>query len=260
VYLDQVTVLVLTFDEAPNIGRTLDALGAFTRVLVMDSGSTDGTQSIAAAYPNVRVLTRPFDTHAAQWNAALAACDSAWVLALDADYLVSREVVDEIASVEPAGGVGGFRAGFRYRVNGRTLTSSLYPPVTVLFRRERAHFVQDGHTHRVVVEGAVHALRGTIVHDDRKPLSRWLAAQQSYARLEADLLRSRPWAQLRLQDKLRRMVFVTPWLVPLYCLTVGRGFMDGRAGMYYALQRGLAEMLLGLALLETASPHLPRPK
>jgi hypothetical protein len=43
---------------------------------------------------------------------------------------------------------------------------------------------------------------------------------------------------------------VTPWLVPIYCLTVGRGVLDGWEGLYYAAQRGVAEGILALRLLE----------
>ena len=252
---DDVTVLILAFDEAPNIGRTLAALSAFPHVVVVDSGSTDGTQGIAAAHPNVQVVTRAFDTHAAQWNFGLAQCTREWVLSLDADYLLPPEAVAEMAALAPGEAVGGYAASFRYCVHGRLLSGSLYPPVTVLFRRDRTHYVQDGHCQRAVVEGSVHPLTHAIVHDDRKPLARWLTSQVAYARLEAQLLRSRPWSALRLQDKLRRLVVVTPWLVPLYCLTVGRGLLDGWQGLYYALQRGIAEAILALQLLE----HRERP-
>lgn len=43
---------------------------------------------------------------------------------------------------------------------------------------------------------------------------------------------------------------VTPWLVPIYCLTVGKGFKDGWHGLYYAVQRGMAEAVLSLKLME----------
>jgi glycosyltransferase involved in cell wall biosynthesis len=248
-----ITVLILTFDEAPNIARTVGALARFPEVVVVDSGSTDGTQAIALSFPNVRIVTRAFDAHASQWNFALAQCTRPWVLALDADYFVRPETVGEIAALQPGEAVAGYRACFRYRVLGRLLRGSLYPAATVLFRRESAHYEQDGHSQKVAVRGAVQALHGAIEHDDRKPLMRWLASQHAYAQLEADLLRSRPWPTLRIQDKLRRMTVIAPWLVPLYCLVIQRGLFDGWPGWYYALQRGIAEAILSLKLLEARS-------
>ena len=253
-FLQQVSVLILTFNEAPNIGRTLDALTAFPVVAMLDSGSTDDTLAIAGRYPNVRVCHRPFDNHSAQWNHGLAACELQrdWVLALDADYVLPANLVNEIAALAPSADVAGYSTAFTFWILGQPLTRSLYPPVTTLFRRAAAHYEQDGHSQRVKLAGAVLSLSGRIAHDDRKPLTHWLAAQDRYARLECELLLSKPWSALSWRDRLRRMKFITPWLVPLYCLTVGRGLLDGRAGLYYALQRGVAEAVLSLKLIEAA--------
>lgn len=253
-FLDRVEVLILTWNEEANLARTLDGLCRFPKVVVLDSGSTDGTLAIASGHPNVRVCARPFDNHAAQWNHGLTSCGIAsdWVLALDADYIVSAACADELARLDPPAGLGGYRARFRYCVEGQPLSGSLYPPVTVLYRREGAHYVQDGHTQRVVVDGACAMLGEPLLHDDRKPFAAWLLAQDRYARLECDLLLSTPWPKLGWRDRLRRMVLITPWLVPLYCLTVGRGLLDGRRGLFYALQRGIAEAILSARLLQSS--------
>lgn len=248
-----ISVLILTYDEAPNIRRSLDALRDFPEVVLLDSGSTDETQDIAAQYPNVRVVVRKFDSHSAQWNFGINECElkGEWVLALDADYLVPPALVNEIMTLAPPARIAGYRARFRYCVWGRPLSGSLYPPVVVLYKRRCAHYVQDGHTQRVVVDGEVANLREAIRHDDQKPLARWLQSQSRYAELECNLLLSKSWRELRWRDRLRRLIVVTPWLVPVYCLTIGRGFLDGRAGLYYALQRCIAETVLSLQLIQT---------
>jgi glycosyltransferase involved in cell wall biosynthesis len=250
-FVGGIDVIILTLNEEANLARTLDALRAFPRIVVLDSGSTDATLEIATRYPNVRVCKRAFDNHAAQWNHALTACglQSEWVLALDADYVLTPALVAEIGALGPGASTGGYRSSFRYCIEGRPLSGSLYPPVTVLYRRAGASYVQDGHTQRVVVRGDVLALGGSIFHDDRKPFAAWLAAQDRYALLECALLLSTPWGALRWRDRLRRMILVTPWLVPLYCLTVGRGLADGRIGLIYALQRGIAEAILSVRML-----------
>ena len=260
-FLARVEVLVLTWNEDANLARTLDALQRFSRVLVLDSGSTDATASIAARYPNVRLATRPFDSHAAQWNHGLrdGGITSEWVLALDADYVLPAALVEEIDALAPPAAVTAYWAAFRYCIGGEPLSGSLYPPVKVLFRRESASYVQDGHTQRLVSPGEARTLSHAIRHDDRKPFSAWLASQDRYARLECELLRSTPWASLRWRDRLRRLVVVTPWLVPLYCLTVGKGFLDGRPGLFYALQRGIAESILSARLIEAGLSRGERP-
>jgi glycosyltransferase involved in cell wall biosynthesis len=253
-FLQNVDVVVLTYNEEANIARTLDALKRFPRVVLLDSGSTDRTLEIAAAYPNVRVVMHPFENHAAQWSWGLAECGlaSPWVLALDADYVLDSPLVDEIAALAPGPDVGGWRVRFRYCVYGRALSASLYPPAVILYRREGARYEQAGHSQRLMPSGRVLALEGIVSHDDRKSLAVWLAAQDRYARIECEALRSTPWTGLNWRDRIRRAVVIAPWLVPLYCLTVGRGLLDGRAGLFYALQRGIAEAILSLRLLEAA--------
>ena len=252
-FLERVEVLILTWNEEANLARTLDALVKFPHIVVLDSGSTDATLQIAGRYPNVRVCSRPFDSHAAQWNHGLTACGitSEWVLSLDADYVLPAPLVDEIANLAPPDALAGYWARFRYCIQGQPLSGSLYPPVMILFRREGVTYVQDGHTQRVAVQGETATLSGKVLHDDRKPLASWLAAQDRYARLECELMLTTPWTKLGWRDRLRRMVVITPWLVPLYCLTVGRGFMDGRRGILYAVQRGIAEAILSARLLQS---------
>ena len=60
--LDQITPIVLTYNEAPNIRRTLDSLRWAERVVVVDSGSKDGTEEIAKSFSNVVWYVRNFDS------------------------------------------------------------------------------------------------------------------------------------------------------------------------------------------------------
>jgi hypothetical protein len=66
-------------------------------------------------------------------------------------------------------------------------------------------------------------------------------------------------ADLKWSDRIRKLVVVAPWLVPLYCLTLKRGLFDGRAGLLYAVQRGIAEAILSARLLESGLMRSPKP-
>ena len=247
-----VTPLILTFNEAPNIARTLDRLSWAKDIVIVDSMSTDDTRAIASRYPHVRIFERAFTTHAEQWNFGLQQTGIAteWVLALDADFVLSDGAIAEIGALSPQPDVDGYRASFTYCIEGRPLRSAVYPPVTVLFRRARAEYRQDGHTQRVHVGGSVLALSSRILHDDRKPLSHWIASQVKYMRLEADKLATVPSSSLGLVDRVRKWVVIAPPLMFLHCLFVRGGIFDGWAGLYYALQRGTAELILSLSLIE----------
>ncbi len=249
--LDQITVLILTRNEATNIGRTLERLSWARDIVVVDSFSTDETLEIVSGFPQARVYQREFDTHEKQWNFGLneTGVTSEWVLGLDADYILTPEFVDQLKLLKPDS-VKGYRARFVYCINGRRLRSGVYPNVTVLYRRAAARYVQDGHTQRVVVEGRIDTLSFPILHDDRKPLSRWFQAQQRYTSLEAIKLLATNYRELSWTDRVRRWRVVAPGAVLFYCLFIRGGILDGWPGFYYAFQRMMAELLLSLYLLD----------
>jgi glycosyltransferase involved in cell wall biosynthesis len=244
--LDQITPLILTYNEAPNIARSLGSVSWAREVVVVDSFSDDETVTIARSFPNVRVFQRTFDDHRRQWEFGLkeTAIESPWVLALDADYVVSDSLIEELRQLQPDPQIVGYRANFVYCINGRKLRSGIYPAVTVLYRREAATYVQDGHTQRVALEGSIETLRGPLFHDDRKSFRRWFSSQARYTELEAQKLRAADPAELSLPDRLRRWRFIVPPAILVYCLIVRGGILDGRAGFYYAFQRAMAELML----------------
>ena len=250
--LERITPLILTYNEEANLRRLLQSLAWARRVVVVDSESTDGTRAIAAEFSNAKVVVRKFDELARQWNYGLAETGirTDWVLALDADYVLLPAFVEELARLEPAGDVGGYRASFRYCIEGKPLHGGLYPPVTVLFRREGATFRQDGHAHRVSVAGRVEMFTARLLHDDRKPMERWFSSQVSYMRLEATKLIDTPMPELSIPDRIRRLIVVAPALVFFYCLLVKGNLLDGRRGFLYAMQRFVAEVILSAYIVE----------
>lgn len=244
------TVLILTYNERENLARTLEAVSWAPRVLVVDSFSTDETLQIAGRYPNVSIVQRAFDSSfAGQCNFGLAQIATPWVLSLDADYVLTDELSAEIGALNPPDETAGYSVGFHYNVWGRRLRSTLYPARTVLYRRPLATYRNEGHGHRVEVDGRVISLAGKIDHDDRKPLSRWIRSQDNYTKIEARHLLGTPEAQLTAQDRLRKRIYFAAPVMFVYLL-FGRGLiLDGWPGWYYVVQRVIAEMLLSLRLL-----------
>lgn len=248
--LNDITPLVLTFNEAPNISRCLRRLGWASRLVVLDSGSTDDTRSIAQSFAKVDFISRGFDNHTAQWNHGIDAVETEWVLVLDADYVLGDGFEDELSQLAPAPETDAYFTRFKYVIYGRPLRGSLYPPRAVLFRKSRCRYVPDGHTQLLKITGGTGLLQSIILHDDRKPLSRWFQSQDKYAGLEAIKLLSEPRSTLRLQDRLRLALVPAVPLTLCYTLFVKGAALDGWRGWYYALQRTVAEVMLSLRLLE----------
>lgn len=244
------TAMILTFNEAPNIARTLDAVAWVKEILIVDSGSTDETLAIIARYRNARVVTRRFDSFAEQCNFGLTEVRTGWVLSMDADYELTPEIAGEIRALVPAEDASGYRARFIYRIYGKVLRATLYPPRVVLYCPARARYENEGHGHRVKIDGTVHEFRNAIYHDDRKPLARWLGSQQGYARKEADFLLSTPRAELRRADRIRRMGWPAPLIVFAYTLLWKRCILDGWPGWLYVLQRTLVETMIAIEVVD----------
>src|SRR6267143_5624762 len=113
-FLDEITVLILAYNEAPNIGRTLQRLRWASRIVIVDSFSTDETLAVASSFPNVEIIQRRFESFARQCNFGLEHICSLWVLSLDADYVLSDELVTEMASLKSDTSVSGYRVRFHY--------------------------------------------------------------------------------------------------------------------------------------------------
>jgi|GEM_PF-301525 len=256
--LDRITPVVLTRDEEPNIGRTLGQLAWARDVVLVDSFSTDRTVEIARTFPNVRMIQRAFDTHAAQWSFAIGQASTEWVLTLDADYFVPQAFVDELTRLEPPAEVTAYEAAFRWAEGGRLLRATLYPPRLVLVRRDACEVWQDGHTQRIRTAGTIARLDQPLIHDDRKDFRRFLARQRTYMRQEAEKIRKSSFRELPLSGRIRKLRLVAPLASLAHTLFVRRLILDGRAGWRYAFERFLAETMLSAELWKGTPGRLVR--
>lgn len=248
--LSEITPLILTYNEAPNIDRTLQKLQWASRIVVIDSYSTDATLDILKRYRQVEIFQREFLSFADQCNFGLTQIHSEWVLSLDADYILSDELIREIKNIEADSAINGYNIPFKYSIFGQPLRGTLLPQRKVLYRTTKAIYKQDGHAHQVQVEGKIASLSGYIYHDDRKPLSRWLWAQDRYMVLEVKKLRETPNSELGWGDRIRKTKILAPFIILIYCLILKGGVLDGWPGWYYAFQRMFAELLLSIRLIE----------
>lgn len=244
----QVTPLILTYNEEPNLDRALQSLRWAERVVVLDSGSTDATELIAKSYPNVAWHSRPFDRFDLQSEYGIrnTGITSDHVLALDADMAVPDAFVAELEAHFLPGRFAGASIPFEFRIFGRPLISSILRAQLRLFKRTEVHVIQDGHGHKFGVDGPVYHFRSPIIHDDQKPLDRWTQSQLGYSQIEQQRIQS--LAEPSWKDRLRR-AGIMPLVAGGLAYVSAGGPLRGTAALHYAWQRVVYECLLSMRLM-----------
>ncbi len=247
-----ITAVILTYNEENNISRVLDKLQWLERILVIDSFSTDDTKRILECYSNVTIRYRTFDSFAGQCNYALSLLKSEWVLSLDADYVLPEEFSNEVRAFvnKTDSDKVAYFSRFYFLVFGKRLRNDNTTPRAVLFRPTYCTYYDDGHAHRLKINGPTGHFIHRILHDDRKPLSRWFNSQSKYSIQETDKLIETPDADLNFISKIRKTKVLAPFFVFFYCLFVQGLVFNGWRGWHYTLQRTLVEILFALRLIE----------
>lgn len=227
----RLSATVICKDEAEKIRGCLESVRFCDEVVVVDSGSADGTLEICRELADV-VVEADWPGHVAQKNRALDLATGEWVLPLDADERVTPELAEEIRLLlgeEPR--FDGYRVNRHVHYLGRWIDhSGWYPePRVRLFRRAKGRWGGVNPHDEVVVEGAVGDLRGEIVHytyDDLEDHVRTLNRFSSIlAREHGARGRRFSWASLCLRPPLE---FLKKYVLK-------RGFLDGAPGFFVAV-------------------------
>ena len=184
--MPRLSAIVITRDEAANIGDCLDALAFCDERIVVDSGSTDATVAIARD-KGARVEHHDWQGFGPQKNYALSLASGDWVLSIDADERVTPRLAAAIETAIADAGADGFEIPRRSSFCGRRMEHSGWYPdyVLRLFRRGRARF-DDAIVHeRVVCDGPVKRLDAPLIHDPVRRLEDALARMDRYSTANA---------------------------------------------------------------------------
>jgi glycosyltransferase involved in cell wall biosynthesis len=234
------SLVVITRDAARELASCLESARFAADMVVVDSGSSDGTVGIAED-SGARVLQRPFDGFGAQKRFAVSQAAHDWVLCLDADERVSPELASSIAAAFANGQpqVAAFSLARRNRFLGRWLSHGEgYPDRIVrLFDRRRAQWSDDPVHEHVVANGRVERLAGDLMHASAESIDEYIAKQNRYTTLQAQAMHARGervgFARIALSPIARFLRF--------YVLK--GGFLDGAAGFAHVAIGAFASFL-----------------
>jgi glycosyltransferase involved in cell wall biosynthesis len=224
------SVVVITLNEEDNIAACLNSVSWADELVVLDSGSTDATVSIAQQH-GARVHTRAFTDYADQKNAALdlATCD--WVLSLDADERVPADLAGEIRqAIASTAATAGFLLPRRDLLLGRWIHHGLWWPQYKLrlIRRQQGRWV--GAVHELLTaDGPVRRLHFPMLHYASDSVADILRTTNRYTSMEAAA-----WHAAGVHPSLCKMLLYPPALF-FYSYFIRLGLLDGMAGLVLAL-------------------------
>ena len=182
--MPRISVVIITKNEEKNISRCLESVkGLADEILVVDDHSTDGTTDICRSI-GCRVILHAFEGYGKQKQFAVDQAANDWVLSLDADEVVTRELWEEIRSLPVGDEIpdAGYRIPFSLFYMGRILKHSGTGKETHirLFDRRRGGFTDVTVHEGIEVKGTVRALKGKIIHYSYRDLSHHLQKIDTY--------------------------------------------------------------------------------
>lgn len=227
-----ISAVIITFNEEKNIGRCIDSLhGIADEIVVLDSGSTDGTAQICQER-GVVFHTHPFDDYAAQKNRATNLASHDLILSLDADEALSEPLKVSLAMARHNG------FGQAYTMN--RLTSycghwvrhcGWYPDTKLrMYDRRKGRWTGRKIHERITMDADVkiHHLEGDLLHYSFYSIAQHMDTVNKFSSLKAELLFEKGKNSSVLQLSL------SPGFKFFQIFILKGGFRDGSAGLHIA--------------------------
>ena len=222
------SVAIITLNAATQLDACLQSARFGDEIVVVDSGSSDGTQALAQRH-GARVVHQDWLGFGPQKQFAVETASHEWVLCLDADERVTPELqaAIEYALKDPS------TAAFRFARCNRFLVRYLrhgegYPDWSLrLFDRRQARWSDDAVHEKVITQGRIGELPGDLLHDSAESLASYLTKQNRYTTLAADMA----FATGK-RASLGRIAF-SPLLRFIKFYFIRQGFRDGLPGLIH---------------------------
>ncbi|MEM4188507.1 MAG: glycosyltransferase [Candidatus Hadarchaeum sp.] len=237
-------VYILALNEETNIGKCLRRLSRFRiPVTLLDSGSSDRTLEIARTFPFCTIEPYRFSGHAHAYNEITSkrTPSTEFVMVLDADMEVSEELYREVVEICTTKDTEVVRAPVQMYVEGFPLRfGSLYPPKAFVFRGGAEYFLAAGHSDRLRPNVKVATTKSKLIHNDLKDYSVYLLTQCRYGQ---NLWENYLQGAVSLKDRIRVRTVWGSVLMMLYSYFIRGGFLAGKLGLLYAIDRLIAGLI-----------------
>jgi glycosyltransferase involved in cell wall biosynthesis len=227
------SVVLITQDEEANLRGTLESVMPLVRdgkgeIIVVDSGSTDGTLEIARGH-GAKIFSEPWKGFAAQKNSAMDKATGDWVLQLDADEPLEPRLADDVAqAITSTSSVVGYWIPRKNFFLGRWIRhGGFYPdPKLRLIRRGAGKFEEYGAHPTIKVNGPTGRLKHAMVHNAYPTLRGYINHMNSYSSSGAEIAVAKGRRGFSVSN-----IVIRPLLTFIYNYFFRLGFLDGREGL-----------------------------
>lgn len=226
-----ISVIIITKNEASNIRDCLNSVSWADEIIVVDSGSNDGTQEICRGYANCKLVETDWPGFGPQKNRALERASHNWVFSIDADERVSDELRREIIETVKDGSHDGYLIPRRSQYCGRFIDHAGWYPdyVLRLFKKDQSQFTDDKVHEKVVVKGSEGKLSEPLLHYSFSNLEQVLSKVDHYSTLGAQQLYARGK-----KATVGKAIYKGFWSF-IRTYLIRRGFLDGKHGLMLAI-------------------------
>ncbi len=226
---EKISGIVITYNEQENIEQCLKSLSRVAEeIIVVDSFSTDNTENICSKFENVRFFKREFDGYSSQKNFAFGKASHPKVLSLDADEVLSDELINSIILVKANWGHDGYYCNRLNNYCGKWIHhGGWYPDSKLRLWDIRKGAWDDSIVHEKVIlspGSTVGYLKGDILHYSYKTISAHIAQLNQFTELSA--------LQMHNQNKIATItdIILRPVWKFIHAYFLKRGFCDGYYG------------------------------
>lgn len=228
-----ISVTILTKNSQKFLSEVLSSLQEFDEVVIYDNGSTDATLEIARKFSNVTIHIGPFTGFGSTHNQATSLAKNDWILSVDSDEIVTKEMVDEIKSIKlDSSCVYSFSR--KNYFNGKFIKwCGWYPDRQWRLYNRKQTLFSDAQVHEGIIITNMKAvqLKSSIIHYSYSSISEFLSKMQLYTDLFA----------IENKGKMKSSIFkaITHGIYNFFkTYILKRGFLGGYEGLVISLYVG----------------------
>ncbi len=185
----RISVVIIAKNEAFNLRKSLPKLSWCDEIIVVDDNSTDETVEIAKSFA-CKIWTRQFDGFGTQKRFAVSQAQNDWILNIDADEVLSDELIQEIRNIKDGLEIRAYEIPVRHVFLGKVFKygkESRYKHLR-LFNRLYGNFDEATVHEKVHIDGKISELKGLIMHHSYRDLEHYFEKFNKYTEIGAEKL------------------------------------------------------------------------